>query len=289
MVFKILVSGLIPYDSGKTWFTLGAAAAFQARGFRVAVYKPVAAHNLWYSPRTVKRSLELGSLVGNDILLYYDRGLVENIVSANPIAIATAPTDPLKYKAFEDYARDLELLDRIAVLSRVHECGAGKTTHYIHPENLGKMTWKTLRVIEILRKRLQADTLPFSELVRYLSSVDAGSNLESCLEQIQLNKDIVFVESFNDAVAPFGSLVDKIELVVIVAPGKVLVYRDVEKLGETLARTVEKLGQEGFRSKHLITVGKPWLTLSLNYTSSPIAQKAHERFVEKVAPLVARA
>lgn len=278
----VLVSGLIPYDSGKTWFTLGGALAAREKGLKVAVFKPVAAHNLWYSPKTVRKSLELKALVGNDILLYYGRGLVGDGGISNPIAIATAPPDPSAYSAFEEYAEDFENVGRIAVLSRIYDCAESKHVHYVHRENLTKMGRKVKRLAERLCNILGAKPRSFNDLAGYFSSLAAAANLNRCLERLEKNSEVVFVESFNDAFIPYGMLIEKIGLIVLVAPGKVYVYRDMKEMRKTAEKFVKGLGEVGFKNKYLFHSVKPDFSIETRFAVRPSPWRAHREFIEKV-------
>jgi predicted P-loop ATPase/GTPase len=242
MAAVILVAGLVPFDSGKTWFALGAALAARERGLRVGVFKPVAAHNLWYSPRAVRKSLELKLLVGNDVLLYREKGLVEDIGVSNPVAVATAPPDPSAYASVGDYMRDFEDVGRIAVLSRVYAFDERAHSHYVHAENLRKMGARVRRLVEKMGGALGAAPRSFAGLSAYLTSNEVAANLDKCLRELERGRDLVFVESFNDAVAPYGALLESVDAAVIVAPGKAYVYRDARKLREVSRKAFERWG-----------------------------------------------
>jgi len=286
MATVILVAGLVPYDSGKTWFTLGSALAARGKGLRVGVFKPVAAHNLWYSPRAVRGSFELELLVGNDVLLYYEKGLVEDIGVSNPVAIATAPPDPSKYARVRDYMGDFEDVGRIAVLSRVYKFDERAHTHYIHVENLAKMSSMVRKLVERMRIALRAEPGSFAGLSAYLTSSEAAANLGKCLRKLEEGSDIVFVESFNDAVAPYGALLEEIDAMVIVAPGKAYVYRDARKVREAAQRAFESLGWAGFRTKYVFDFLKPDFSVETGLAVTPSARKPHREFVERIASSV---
>jgi len=282
-----LVSGLVPYDSGKTWFTLGAALAARERGLRVSVFKPVAAHNLWYSPLTVRRSLELGALVGNDVLRYAEWGLVGDVRLSNPVAIATVPPDPGRYPSIEGYMEDFGDVSRIAVLSRVYECKSGRQAHYVHAENLSRAGERARRLVERMGKALAAEPRSFADLAGYLGSPRAAENLNECLERLRADSDVVFVESFSDAITPYGGLLEAVDLVVIVAPGVAYVYRDVGSLRRAAQEAVERLGPAGYRSLHVFRSARPDLSIETGFASRPSPRRPHREFVEKgLAPVL---
>ena len=288
MATVVLVAGLIPYDSGKTWFTLGAALAARERGLEVGVFKRVAAHNLWYSPKAVRKSLELKLLVGNDVQLYYERGLAGDIGISNPVAIATAPPDPSSYARAEDYMADFEDVGKIAVLSRVYNFGERVHIHHIYTGNLVKMGARTQRLAERMGRVLAAQPSSFTSLAGYLSSSEAVLNFDRCLQKLEEGSEVVFVESFNDAIAPYGALLEKTDLVVIVAPGKAYVYRDVRKVREAAQRAYTSLRWLGFRSKYVFDSTKPDFSIETGFAATPSARKPHREFINKTFNISAR-
>lgn len=277
----VLVAGLLPYDSGKTWFTLGAALAARERGLRVGVFKPVAAHNIWYSPRTVRKSFELGMLVGNDVLRYYENGLVDDIGVANPVAIATAPPDPGKYASIEGYMSDFEDVGRIAVLSRVYNFDEGKHVHYVHEENLSRSGGWAQRLIERMRTALSAEQRSFADLTRFLYSNSVVENLNRCLRRLESRFEVVFVESFSDAFTPYGQLPQSVDLITLVAPGVVYVYSDVEGLRVAAERIVKLIGPRGYRSMHVFRFTRPAYFFETGLAGKPAPRRPHREFVEK--------
>jgi predicted P-loop ATPase/GTPase len=286
MATVVLVTGLVPYDSGKTWFTLGAALAAREKGLRVSVFKPVAAHNLWYSPKAARKSLELKLLIGNDVLLYHEKGLVEDIGATNPVAIATAPPDPSKYSRVEDYMGDLEDVGRIALLSRVYAFDERAHSHYVHAENLHKMNTRVRRLVEKMSGALEAVPRSFASLSAYLTSNEVAANLDKCLHALERGKDVVFVESFNDAIAPYGALLESVDAVVVVAPGKAYIYRDAGKVREVSQKAFERWGWTGFRTSYVFDTLKPDFSVETGFAAKPSARKPHREFIDKIANLV---
>ncbi|MEM2024992.1 MAG: hypothetical protein QXW94_01720 [Desulfurococcaceae archaeon] len=283
MTKLVLISGLIPYDAGKTWFTVSSGLAAKILGIRVGVFKPVAAHNLWYSPKTLRKSVELGLLVGNDILEYYNSGLVGVVPLSNPIALATAPPDPYMYKDVESYMRDLESAPSTAVLSRFTNCGSSSVKHYIYLENLGKVPPRVRRAVERAYRRLNAEQSSITEALAYLSSPGVEENLNACLEKISRDSDIVFIESFNDAIAPYVGVLDKVGLIAIVAPGRVLVYNKTSEIRDLVSKYLEEKEWEGLRSRYFVERVKAETSIELGLALKPKPSRAHSLFIEVVA------
>jgi predicted P-loop ATPase/GTPase len=279
----LVVSGLIPIDSGKTWFTLGLADALRSVGFSVGVYKPVAAHNLWFNPRTLYRSSALGVLAGNDILAYYDREVVSDIARANPIALALAPRDLLTTSSVDEYLESFENLSKILVLARITQCSSGSVEHLVIRENLEKTPPILRRRIEELARDLGCRDSSVSEVLGYLRSNESTRNLEECLNILARSVDVVVVESFNDAVVPFSSLLEELSYLIIVTPGYALLYTDRDLVKEAVNKVTRDLGDEGYRAKYLVERVKPSRVLYTEILVEPTTSSVHLELARSIA------
>lgn len=283
MARLILVSGLIPYDSGKTWFTLSTALTAKRNGLNVSVYKPVAGHSLWYSPGTIAKTLKYRLLVGNDISLYYEAGLVGNIIESNPVALATCPPDPLNYSNVEVYMQDIEELTKTLVLSRISSCRDYSVKHYIHPENLNKTTMKVMKSIREVAVKLDAQVKPLNEILEKLYSREIEEELDLCLDKLVGKSELVFIESFNDAIVPYTRLLRRdIDVLVLVAPSRILVYRDTSRILGIIIDNVEKYSYTGFKSMHLFSKIKHDYTWMTGFKPKPKPSREHVEFLKEI-------
>jgi predicted P-loop ATPase/GTPase len=277
----VMIAGLHVFDSGKTWFTLGLASHVRSLGLRVRVYKPVAGHSLWYSPRTFRKSLKIGLLVGNDASIYYDNKLMENPLLGNPIAIATAPPDPVIYgEDIERYLADSDSVYTSVVISRITDCSAEVARHYLYISNLNKSSPALRRLVKKLAEALRAEEGSVSELSSYMESAESESNIEACLNKIAVGGELVFIESFNDAVSPCISLLKHLDALVIVAPGRAFVYLNGDDVRQTVLRLIEEKGWEGLRSKYVVSSLKPQIALNISLTPRPQITKAHKKLID---------
>ena len=280
LVKYILVSGLIPYDSGKTWFTLGSALYAKSSGLKVAVYKPVAGHSAWYSPETMVVSKKLRLLVGHDVSLYYKHGLIEDVASSNPVALMTLPPDPLKYTELERYFSELEDTYSMTVLSRITSCRNNATRHYFYPDNIGKLADRLARAVNRLIDVLGAERSTIDHLISTLTAPSISEELDVCLDRVSIGKDLVFIESFNDAVAPYMGGLFKASVLVIVAPSKILVYCDLHEVREFVKILTEKMGWSGYRSRYIVASFKPIKVFEAGFVKRPSVMKWHVAFIE---------
>jgi len=287
----IVVSGLLSYESGKTWFAAMVLKVLSMQGFRVAVFKPIAAHNIWYSWRTFDESARLGVLVGNDILVYRDvLGLsVNDITLSNPIAAALAPLDSEPYirgGRIGLYQVDSENQFKSVVFARRTLCDEGKAVHYFFPENAEKALESLSEHIEILRKALNVSKSTVEEFLSYLTSGTSVEELQKCFRKISEGKDFVIIESFNDSIAPYMSALDEASAVIVVAPGRAYMYR-ANEIKEKLRISIQKHGELGFRSTNVINNLKPLSSVKLRFRHSytDVSDKDVETVLELLEPL----
>ena len=271
----VVISGLLPHDSGKTWFTLGLLEALRHLGLNATVYKPVAAHNLWFSPRTLVKSIEFKLLVGNDVLAYYERGVIRDIAKSNPVALGLAPRDLFATSSLDEYLESFEEFTKMLVITRFTDCASGIVRHFVISENLEKTPLLVRSRIEELAEVLSSVKSTVREVLNYLRSEELTVNLEKCLEELSSNMDIVVVESFNDAVVPFTSLLDKLSTLIVVTPGYVLLYTERELVKNTVIKSISALGDEGYRAKYLVEGLKPTRVLSSELQVEPSASRVH--------------
>lgn len=220
----ILVSGLLPFDSGKTWFTLSLFKTLTATGAKAVPYKPVAAHNIWYSAITVKHSVRLKLLVGNDAYAYF-RETGESPALLNPVALAVAPLDPSNYGFnMEKYLEDSALFLPQLVMARISHYPYTQIEHYIIQENVEKTVTEARRVLELLKKKLQATARSLKEISEMLVSRRIDQIVASALNSLLEKYDVILLESFNDALLPSIGLIENVDQIIIVAPGKAFLY-----------------------------------------------------------------
>jgi predicted P-loop ATPase/GTPase len=258
----IIVSGLLAYDSGKTWLLIGLAKKLRDRGCRVAVSKPVAGHSMWSQFKTYLHSLENRVLVGEDVMKYVtllglDKSLIPII---NPIDIMLAPPDPAKYidsGNVDEYLSDLEDQFKQMILARYTDCASGGSRHFIFEENVERLPRTLKQLVERLASVLNAEKAKPRNFIETLHSLDLEKNLMLCLESISKGSDVVLVESFNDAVTPYPQLLKIASTLLVVMPAAVAVYRDLGKIESVVRDVTKKLGEAGFRTSVLMSRLRP--------------------------------
>ncbi len=206
-IMKILVNGLLPFDSGKTTFSLMLIKELKSVGINLFPLKPVAGHNAWYSFNTLLRSYDLGILTGNDALKYYEE-TNEDIRKINPFAALLSPVDLEILNFNVDYYNSL-MTTGYPVMIRVSCMNSDK--YYASELNLVPQTIKEM--LKELYEEFKPKIISNNDLREMINN--SWSIAESCVEH---NKDEL-IESYNDASAPIPSAVN-VDYVFLVSPAK---------------------------------------------------------------------
>ncbi len=225
----ILVIGLLRYDAGKTTWVMELIELLKEYGVKVIPFKPVGGHNAWYQYNTIKYSIELGTLVGEDAYkLAKVSGLTNMIEILSPVDVLLAPPDPSLYENdYRRYIDDSSLLEKQAILARI-TLPYGEvytTTHYVIEDNYVK-TIKSLRTdLEILKNKIKNVTRTTSQIfLKLLESSTIIAGLSLIQERLEKESDVLIIESFNNVALPIPSAI-KADYVFVVAPGKILLYK----------------------------------------------------------------
>ena len=221
---RILVSGLLQFDSGKTTFSLSLISTLKENGINFFPHKPIAAHNAWYSFSTLIRSEELGYLVGNDALKYFDEVPKSDVNEINPFAVLLAPPDFQKLNFDVRFYKEL-MSEGIPVLVRLHDCN--RTVHFFLDGFEGIVTESLTEILHHLIKSLKAVKVSKERIKELIDSSPALT--ENCTQQVFQRYENVIVESYNDALSPNYSSLD-VDLLFIITPGKALLIEDFKNV-----------------------------------------------------------
>lgn len=247
---RLLVCGLLEFDSGKTWTVVGLARYLVERGYNVEVYKPVAGHNLWYSSKGVQYTRRLGVLVGDDVATYIEVLGVSEPHKINPIdlALAIPRLRGLDSRSMSEYRMALQSQDKILVLARFTDPVTGSTTHYLVADNLDRIAPSTRKLVEELALKLRAQEIELKPLLALLSSKHVAEILEFGATLLEKQADILIIESFNNALEPYWGLLNKTDLILVIAPGYAIALHNVDTVREIATRLTQLLGAQGLRT-----------------------------------------
>ncbi len=265
---KILISGLLVYDSGKTWLAISLAKILKEYGYKVGIYKPIAGHNAWNQYKTLVISKKLGILIGEDVFNYINiLGIDRKVIPLiNPIDILLAPPEITSYirnLRIDEYLMDLEDQYKQMVLGRISSCLSGETIHYLFQENLDRITLSLKSKVIELSQILNAKRIDLYSFIDRITNVNIEKDLNICLNTIAKNSDIIIIESFNDAITPYTSLLENVDRIAIVSPGTVMIYRDVDKIYSLLKKAFKKYGGRGYKSMYIVNELHPDNTISI--------------------------
>ncbi|HIP65400.1 MAG TPA: hypothetical protein EYH08_02600 [Pyrodictium sp.] len=285
---RLLVCGLLEFDSGKTWATVGLARYLIERGYNVEVYKPVAGHNLWYSSKGVRYTRKLGVLVGDDVATYIEVLGVSEPHRVNPIdlALAIPRLRGLDSRSMSEYRLAFQSQDKILTLARFTDPITGNTTHFLVVDNLDRIAPSTRKLVEELTLKLKTQKTELKPLLAFLSSKHVAEVLEFGATLLEKQADVLIIESFNNVLEPYGGLLAKTDLIIVVTPGYAIILHDVETVKEIAMRLSQLLGVEGLRTN--LVLEKPEVAstaklIEIEYLGKPGEQvKKLGRYIEEV-------
>ncbi|NWF95752.1 MAG: hypothetical protein HXY34_06385 [Candidatus Thorarchaeota archaeon] len=227
MATRILITGILPFDSGKTSLARQLVQGFVDSGVRTEYFKPTSGHNYWYRSEHTAKCVDEGLLYSFDL-----RRLVELLPSGVPVQLRN-PVHSLFCPAVLD--------DRTR--APVTTLGlAGWESHLVmqrftRPRTMGHED--TVLVAERLVREglVLISEREVAQLVGDAARVSVES-LDDCLgfEQVHLEEcvsecfaflekraDTIVVESFNDSVWPWSGL-SSVDMVLSVGPGQLFHY-----------------------------------------------------------------
>ena len=228
---KVLIIGLLPFDSGKTSVALSLICEAIQRGIDVGIVKPVTVFSGWYHYQSVKRSMEFGKLVGEDIYRLHNCAKSEDPIELeSPVVLMHMPPDPERVDWQSTFFTALNLNEQIVALRITTP---NETKHYYAPTNLERLT-KVLRDVAI---ELLDSLNPKPREIKNLNDVlfNVGKFADECVRYISSRHELTIIESFNNASAPTESSAN-VDVVLLVAPSKVAIYS-----GERYRKAVELL------------------------------------------------
>ncbi|ARM75678.1 ATPase [Acidianus manzaensis] len=214
---KILVNGILPFDSGKTTFSLFLLRELKNLGINIRPIKPVAGHNAWYSYMTLVRSHDLGILVGNDALKYYEETHLD-IRQINPFAALFSPVDLEKIQYNINYYNNIMSLG-LPLLIRI---SCNNDEYYgINFRNLvpNSLCNSFSQLYKDFRPTI-VDIRDIRELInKSWEIVDSCSILKNINN---ITEDHILIESYNDAATP-TELSKNVDIVFTISPGKAFI------------------------------------------------------------------
>jgi predicted P-loop ATPase/GTPase len=253
---KILIAGILAFESGKTTLALGLAREFKSRGFSVGYLKPVAGHNGWFQQDTVEYTRATSVLVGHDAyVVASELGLTREIPILNPIDILTLPLDPfledLTLRRYLDY---MSSSLRTAVLVRFSKIGGSSLVndYFVIGENVSRLSSVSLAlyntIISVIGENSSFIEISIRELEDLMNNPETYKEIDRTTGLLE-EREVMLVEGYNDVSAPTPSSCES-DYAIAVAPTRAALYdgskycRGIQVLSPNrpwLARTVSVL------------------------------------------------
>ncbi|MHA1771596.1 MAG: hypothetical protein ACTSYL_05295 [Candidatus Thorarchaeota archaeon] len=227
MVSKLLILGMIPFDSGKTSLAIQIAEYLRSQERRTEYFKPVSGHNYWYRYAHTQECINTGQLVS------YDATRVRKEIGSNISPLIVNPVHSLFVPARLErpgraYLSTLGLAgwDSFLALQRISIAKNNEIQNKMAMAR-GLIEKRKLIITEEEANALAAD----SEIVE-VSSLEEAREFECAFFETAVNNafrfvageaDYVVIESFNDSVWPWEGL-EVVDNVLVVGPGQVFIY-----------------------------------------------------------------
>ncbi len=219
----ILVTGLLPYDSGKTTFAEALVKDLVNKGYDVGISKPISSVNCWYHYRHVYKALKSGILVGADtIRLHTAAKSRDPIELEGPVTSLLIPPDPEKVGWDSAIYSAVGFHHQLSVIRITNTEGS---KYYFIPQNLQRSISSVKNFIESFLRDKDPEPIDVNQADELL--VESRPVADECLDYIASRHEITVVESFNNAAAPTEKSAEA-EIVFVVAPGKAVVYEGEE-------------------------------------------------------------
>ncbi|MFX0044790.1 MAG: hypothetical protein ACFE8Z_02990 [Candidatus Hermodarchaeota archaeon] len=227
MARRILLVGMNTFDSGKTTLSIMAAKKATEEGISVEYFKPLSAHNYWYTHSHTLSCLERGMLFSYDVAKVREaiHSSVHEYIS-NPIHRLYVPSTSDKPLSGVSNTLALAGWDSVATMQRMSipsdEGVQSKTfvaEKLIHSGNLLLTPDESNRLASGTEK-VEISSL---EELQSLEQLHFEEYVSAAFNVAEKPAELVFIESFNDTAWPWENLID-VDVVWVVGPGQIFQY-----------------------------------------------------------------
>ncbi len=222
----ILVTGVLPYDSGKTTFAASLIEEAVERGIDVGVSKPFSSFNGWYHYRCLVRSSEVGMLIGEDIQKLHEKARSKDPIDVeSPVVSLLLPPDPEKVGWNSNAYTSMGFYNLISVV-RVTDLRS--TNHYCVYSNIVKAVPSLRKRVEEFLGKVRIRNVSVENIERIL--LDSRMKADKCVRYLNSKHEMLVVESYSNAAVPTAATLEA-DGVFAVAPGKAAFFsgRDYRK------------------------------------------------------------
>ncbi len=282
---RVLVSGLLHIDSGKTVLAASLVKALTREGFVAAASKPLGATDLWGHPEALARTREARLVVTMDgYVLQRACGERLPLEVVNPVGALLAPVLLSRHGGLPSFETTLTEPYRRAVLVRVTTClGESGSLHLVNSDALGRANRYVGEAVEEAATYLNPPpSRAGDEAVAGLFSGSGAAAADTCVRLAETSSDVLVIESNSNVAAPTLTSAYP-DVAVVVGYGEAYVVD-----GGRFSRALEALALSG----------KPWvassmevlrLTGALERVELPLLEDPDEGYPpEHLEPIVSR-
>ncbi|TXT55921.1 MAG: hypothetical protein BAJATHORv1_30304 [Candidatus Thorarchaeota archaeon] len=231
MVERILLTGMLSFESGKTHVAKQLAARFHSEGLKVEYFKPISGHNFWYRYEHSKQCIEREQLVSKDATRV--REIIKPSTAAemaNPIHRLFVPMIITRPGEILHNTLGLAGWDSIFAIQRFSTPQENGITHvFLVARSLIDQDNLIIRSEDIRSLVGENKVIPVEnmEQVQNFENAYYETTVDSAFRRVERDSDVVIIESFNDSIWPWEGL-DNVDQVYVIGPGQMFRY-DPEK------------------------------------------------------------
>lgn len=252
---RVLILGMVPFDSGKTVLASLLTRNLVASGESVEYIKPISGHNYWFRYEHTQRCLaekKLYSLDAFKVRQHLEQRVAIEV--ANPIHTLFVPAILNTPDEMVPDSLALAGKDSVFAMQRISR-----------PEASGIKSFMLIAKSLIDSGRLiispsEADLLSYETEWVFISEYNEAAEytenmledaLNASLQTVESNADYVLIEGFNDAAWLWEGL-DHVDRVLVVGPGHVFIY-DSERFRKAVV--LKKFNSQPIREVPFSRVG----------------------------------
>ncbi|MBD3407114.1 MAG: hypothetical protein GF411_13430 [Candidatus Lokiarchaeota archaeon] len=227
MVERILLTGMLSFESGKTYVANQLAQKFSREGLNVEYFKPISGHNFWYRYEHSKRCVDQGKLVSKDATRV--RATINSSVPveiANPVHRLFVPMIVQKPGEILHNTLALAGWDSIFALQRFSTIEKeGVSNVYLVADSIINQKQLIINTEEIQSLIGDNKIIPVKnmEQVQAFEREYFESTVQTAFQRIERGQDVVLIESFNDSIWPWEGLAS-VDQVFVIGPGQMFRY-----------------------------------------------------------------
>jgi predicted P-loop ATPase/GTPase len=225
---RILITGMMAHDSGKTTFAIQFLEKILKDGYNVEYFKPISGHNYWYHYLHTRNCVESGQLFSLDALkVRQNYSSKVHVYTTNPVHTLYVPAKIERpSQVYLTTTLALAGWDAILAMKRISQSSDSGIKSVmlvanslvqddmllISPEEVGKLSSKS----EIVPVTTMEELYAFEK--QCLESM-----IQTSFEYLENITDIILIESFNNSAWPWEEL-ENVDKVFTVGPGHLFQY-----------------------------------------------------------------